>query len=125
MRGALQLTAQQELALGLTQAFRRLLVQEVFLALRERLRSSFVELVDVDLRWGIPAEEAEIGRDRSLNLNQLASTPPGVYSSQIGVRTTVYGLSWRLPLQSASRPTLARTKDPRRVRGHLSTAIPC
>jgi hypothetical protein len=32
---------------------RDLLVRKVFAALRVRLKYSFVELVDVDLRWGI------------------------------------------------------------------------
>ena len=38
---------------------RDLLVKRVFPALRARLKDRFVELVDVDLRWGITAEEAE------------------------------------------------------------------
>lgn len=38
---------------------RDLLVKRVFPALRARLCARFVELVDVDLRWGITAEEAE------------------------------------------------------------------
>jgi len=40
---------------------RDLLVKRVFPALRARLRDRFVELVDVDLGWGIAAEEAERG----------------------------------------------------------------
>jgi hypothetical protein len=40
---------------------RDLLVKRVFPALRARLRDRFVELVDVDLRWGITAQEAERG----------------------------------------------------------------
>ena len=40
---------------------RDLLVRRVFPALRARLRERFVELVDVDLRWGITAEQAERG----------------------------------------------------------------
>ena len=55
---------------------RRLLVQEVFLALRERLRSRFVELVDVDLRWGIPAEEAESGRVLGICLDEVDQCRP-------------------------------------------------
>jgi len=55
---------------------RRLLVQEVFLALRERLRGRFVELVDVDLRWGIPAEEAESGRVLGICLDEVDQCRP-------------------------------------------------
>lgn len=40
---------------------RDLLVKRVFPALRARLKDRFVELVDVDLRWGITVEEAERG----------------------------------------------------------------
>ena len=40
---------------------RDLLVRKVFPKLRARLRDRFVELVDVDLRWGITAEQAERG----------------------------------------------------------------
>lgn len=40
---------------------RDLLVKRVFPALRAKLKDRFVELVDVDLRWGITAEEAERG----------------------------------------------------------------
>jgi hypothetical protein len=40
---------------------RDLLVRKVFPALRARLKDRFVELVDVDLRWGITAEHAGRG----------------------------------------------------------------
>ena len=40
---------------------RDLLVRRVFPALRARLKDRFVELMDVDLRWGITAAEAERG----------------------------------------------------------------
>ena len=40
---------------------RDLLVRKVFPGLRAKLKDRFVELVDVDLRWGITAEEAERG----------------------------------------------------------------
>jgi len=38
---------------------RDLLVRQVFPALRARLKDRFVEVVDVDLRWGITVEQAE------------------------------------------------------------------
>ena len=40
---------------------RDLLVRRVFPDLRNRLKERFVELVDVDLRWGITVEQAERG----------------------------------------------------------------
>lgn len=55
---------------------RRLLVQEIFPALRERLRGRFVELVDVDLRWGIPAGEAEQSRVLSICLDEIDQCRP-------------------------------------------------
>lgn len=55
---------------------RRLLVQEIFPEMRERLRSRFVELVDVDLRWGIPAEEAEQGHILSICLDEIDQCRP-------------------------------------------------
>ena len=45
---------------------RDLLVRKVFPALRARLKARFVELVDVDLRWGITVEEAERGKVLSI-----------------------------------------------------------
>lgn len=41
---------------------RDLLVRRVFPALRARLRDRFVELIDVDLRWGITEAQSERGR---------------------------------------------------------------
>lgn len=55
---------------------RRILVQEVFPKLRERLRGRFVELVDIDLRWGIPAEEAERGQVLSICLEEIDQCRP-------------------------------------------------
>jgi hypothetical protein len=55
---------------------RRILVQEVFYKLRTRLRERFVELVDIDLRWGIPAEEAERGQVLSICLEEIDQCRP-------------------------------------------------
>lgn len=55
---------------------RRLLVQQVFPALRTRLRERFVELVDIDLRWGISAEEAEQGQVLSICLDEIDQCRP-------------------------------------------------
>lgn len=38
---------------------RDLLVKRVFPALRAKLRDRFVELVDLDLRWGITEEDPQ------------------------------------------------------------------
>ena len=40
---------------------RDLLVRRVFPMLRAKLKDRFVDLIDVDLRWGITIEEAERG----------------------------------------------------------------
>ena len=40
---------------------RDLLVCRLFPTLRARLKSHFVDLIDVDSRWGIAVEEAERG----------------------------------------------------------------
>ena len=55
---------------------RCLLVQQVFPALRARLRERFVELVDIDLRWGISAEEAEQGQVLSICLDEIDQCRP-------------------------------------------------
>ncbi len=55
---------------------RRLMVQEVFPALRQRLRDRFVELVDVDLRWGVSAEQAAQGKVLSICLNEIDQCRP-------------------------------------------------
>ena len=55
---------------------RRLMVQEVFPALRQRLRDRFVELVDVDLRWGVSAEQAAQGRVLSICLDEIDQCRP-------------------------------------------------
>jgi hypothetical protein len=41
---------------------RNLLVTRVFPLLRERCRQRHVELVEIDLRWGITDEQAKEGR---------------------------------------------------------------
>ena len=55
---------------------RDLLVKRVFPALRARLRDRFVELVDVDLRWGITAEEAERGEVLPICLAEIDRARP-------------------------------------------------
>lgn len=55
---------------------RDLLVKKVFPALRARLKDRFVELVDVDLRWGITAEEAERGEVLPICLAEIDRARP-------------------------------------------------
>lgn len=55
---------------------RDLLVRRVFPALRARLRERFVELVDVDLRWGITAEQAERGEVLPICLAEIDRARP-------------------------------------------------
>ena len=55
---------------------RDLLVRKVFPALRARLKDRFVELVDIDLRWGISAEEAEQGKVLSICLDEIDQCRP-------------------------------------------------
>jgi len=55
---------------------RDLLVRKVFPKLRARLRDRFVELVDVDLRWGITAEQAERGEVLPICLAEIDRARP-------------------------------------------------
>lgn len=55
---------------------RDLLVKRVFPALREKLKNRFVELVDVDLRWGITIEEAERGEILPICLSEIDRAQP-------------------------------------------------
>ena len=55
---------------------RDLLVKRVFPALRARLRDRFVELVDVDLRWGITPEQAERGEVLPICLSEIDRARP-------------------------------------------------
>lgn len=55
---------------------RDLLVRRVFPALRAQLRERFVELVDVDLRWGITAEQSERGEVLPICLAEIDRARP-------------------------------------------------
>lgn len=55
---------------------RDLLVRKVFPGLRAKLKDRFVELVDVDLRWGITAEEAERGEVLPICLAEIDRARP-------------------------------------------------
>jgi hypothetical protein len=66
---------------------RDLLVKRVFPALRARLKDRFVELVDVDLRWGITAEEAERGEVLPICLAEIDRARPyfiGMFGDRYG-----------------------------------------
>ena len=51
-------------------------MRKVFPALRARLKDRFVELVDVDLRWGITVEEAERGEVLPICLAEIDRSRP-------------------------------------------------
>ena len=51
-------------------------MKRVFPALRAKLRERFVELVDVDLRWGITPEQAERGEVLPICLSKLTVLAP-------------------------------------------------
>ena len=53
-----------------------MLVRKVLPALRARLNDRFVELVDVDLRWGITVEEAERGGVLPICLAEIDRSRP-------------------------------------------------
>ena len=55
---------------------RDLLVKRVFLSLRAKLKDRLVELVDVDLRWGIKVEEAERGEVLPICLAEIDRAMP-------------------------------------------------
>ena len=55
---------------------RDLLVRRVFPALRAKFKDRFVELVDVDLRWGITAEQAERGEVLPICLAEIDRARP-------------------------------------------------
>ena len=55
---------------------RDLLVRKVFPGLRAKLKDRFVELVDVGLRWGITAEEAERGEVLPICLAEIDRARP-------------------------------------------------
>ena len=50
---------------------RDLLVRKVFPTLRAKLQSRFVDLIDVDLRWGITEKEAERGEVLPICLSEI------------------------------------------------------
>jgi nephrocystin-3 len=78
---------------------RDLLVRKVFPALRSRLKDRFVELVDVDLRWGITVEEAERGEVLPICLAEIDRSRP-YFIGMLGER---YG--W-IPPQEGYAPDL-------------------
>jgi hypothetical protein len=64
---------------------RDLLVRKVFPALRARLKERFVELMDVDLRWGITVEEAERGEVLPICLAEIDRSRP-YFNGMLGER---------------------------------------
>jgi tetratricopeptide (TPR) repeat protein len=87
---------------------RDILVRQTFPALRARFRARGVELLEVDLRWGITQEQAESGATLSICLSEIDRCRPN-FIGLIGER---YG--WAPPLDlftaqlSASFPAIAQ-----------------
>lgn len=73
---------------------RDLLVRQVFPSLRAKLKDRFVDLVDVDLRWGITSEEAERGEVLPICLSEIDRSRP-YFIGMLGER---YG--WIPPSES-------------------------
>ena len=60
---------------------RDILVKRVFPELRQFCRDRFVELVEVDLRWGITAEQSEKGEVLPICLKEITRCRPGANES--------------------------------------------
>jgi nephrocystin-3 len=93
---------------------RDLLVRKVFPALRTRLKDRFVELVDVDLRWGITVEEAERGDVLPICLAEIDRSRP-YFIGMLGER---YG--WIPPLEDYAPDLLERQPWLKKHRGGKS-----
>ena len=78
---------------------RDLLVRKVFPNLRAKLKDRFVELVDVDLRWGITVQQAERGEVLPICLAEIDRARP-FFVGMLGDR---YG--W-IPPKDAYAPDL-------------------
>jgi len=81
---------------------RDLLIKRVFPALRARLKDRFVELVDVDLRWGITAQQAERGEVLPICLTEIDRARP-YFIGMLGER---YG--WIPPAEGYAPDLLER-----------------
>ena len=81
---------------------RKLLAEQVFQLLRGRLKDRFVELVDVDLRWGITEAEAERGEVLPICLAEIDRSRP-YFVALLGER---YG--WVPPPQKYGAELLER-----------------
>lgn len=81
---------------------RDLLVRRVFPALRAKLRDRFVELVDVDLRWGITVQQAERGEVLPICLSEIDRSRP-YFIGMLGER---YG--WIPPSQGYASDLIER-----------------
>ena len=64
---------------------RDLLIRQVFPELRRRCRERQVELVDVDLRWGITEEQSRSGETLPICLQEIDRCRPSVAVFFIGL----------------------------------------
>ena len=83
---------------------RKLLVNEVFPSLRQKLKHRFVELVEVDLRWGITEEKAINGEVLDICLREINNSRP-YFVGMVGER---YG--W-IPGEKEFKPKLLLEHD--------------
>jgi nephrocystin-3 len=83
---------------------RDLLVRRVFPSLRARLKDRFVDLVDIDLRWGITVEQAERGEVLPICLAEIDRARP-YFVGMLGER---YG--WIPPRDAYELTLLERQK---------------
>ena len=85
---------------------RDILVKRVFPELRQFCRDRFVELVEVDLRWGITAEQSEKGEVLPICLKEITRCRPGANESDspyfVGMLGERYG--WVPEIESKAFP---------------------
>ncbi len=93
---------------------RDLLVRQVFPALRAKLKERMVELVDVDLRWGITVEQAERGEVLPICLAEIDRARP-YFVGMLGER---YG--WIPPVEGFAPVLIERQPWLKEHRGSKS-----
>ena len=93
---------------------RDILVKRIFPELRQFCRSRFVELVEVDLRWGITAEQSEKGEVLPICLEEITLCRPGKNESDtpyfVGMLGERYG--WVPEKDSKAYPQELLEKQP-------------
>ena len=95
---------------------RDLLVKRVFPELRQRCRERFVEVLEVDLRWGITEEQSKSGETLRICLQEIDRCRPSAPVFFVGLLGERYG--WIPPRDYFEQDVL---EDPklRWVKGHV------